>query len=72
MDRDTHQLVAWLEAHWDDLTHLERRLVVLSYGMRGEEVHSIAQIEIELMISEDQIRALERNILKKLRNTGSV
>ena len=60
-----------LDTLLDSLPPLQRRVIVLRYGITGEERTS-AQIAAELDISPSRARALERTALQRLRELGSL
>lgn len=52
---------------WDQLTQIQRRVMGLRYGLMGEKEHTIEQIENELMLTREEIRREEAEVLKMLR-----
>lgn len=59
--------IAWLNVNLSNLSHLQQRIFSLRYGLNGEERHSLQEIQAELMLSVDRIRAEEAEVLVMIR-----
>ncbi len=62
-DIGREQLKAWLPL----VTPLQRRILILRFGLEGEALHSSAEIEAELNLSHNRLREEEREVLRSIR-----
>lgn len=52
----------------DDLPVRERRILVLRFGLEGEEPHTLEEIALEFGLTRERIRQLEKQALRRLRH----
>ncbi|MDD5085879.1 MAG: RNA polymerase sigma factor RpoD/SigA [Candidatus Omnitrophica bacterium] len=51
----------------DRLDERERRIVVLRFGLKGEEVRTLEEIASEFKITRERVRQIEKTAIKKIR-----
>lgn len=52
---------------FDDLTPLEREVIVKHYGLDGDKPHRLLDLEVELHLRRHDLRELQQSALGKLR-----
>lgn len=53
---------------FDDLTDLEREVIVKRYGLDGRSPHRLLELETEMHMRRTELREMEVSALKKLRS----
>jgi RNA polymerase primary sigma factor len=59
-----------LESLLPSLSHLERRILTLRFGLDGERIHTLNEVCGVLEIEPDDVRYAEKTALKKLRQSN--
>lgn len=52
---------------FDDLTDLEREVIVKRYGLDGRSPHRLVELEAEMHLRRSELRDVEGSALRKLR-----
>lgn len=53
---------------FDELTDLEREVIVKRYGLDGRSPHRLLELETEMHMRRNELREMEISALKKLRS----
>ncbi|MDP1793316.1 MAG: hypothetical protein Q8K63_04180 [Acidimicrobiales bacterium] len=53
---------------FDDLTDLEREVIVKRYGLDGSSPHRLLELESEMHVRRSELRDVEASALRKLRS----
>jgi DNA-directed RNA polymerase sigma subunit (sigma70/sigma32) len=65
---DEDMLALHTDRHlFDELTPLEREVIVKRFGLEGNSPHRLLDLETELHLRRSEVRAVQMNALGKLR-----
>jgi DNA-directed RNA polymerase sigma subunit (sigma70/sigma32) len=53
----------------NNLTHREKRIIELRYGLSDGEEHTLAYVGVKFGISRERVRQIEAEVLSKLRSS---
>jgi len=68
---DRSAITNWVETHQAELTPIQLRVLALRFGALGEKVHSLEQVQRELMITQEDIRIIESEVLRQIKKKAS-